>query len=101
MVSSQTASLHIRALSKKYGSNLALSELNLSIYPQQICGLLGENGAGKTTTLKIISGIIEKTSGSVEVGGISLEQHPIEAKKICFLFRTMPSCLKKCVGTDT
>ncbi|MNS73521.1 putative ABC transporter ATP-binding protein AlbC [compost metagenome] len=94
----QAPALNISALSKKYGSNLALSELYLSVYPKQIYGLLGENGAGKTTTLQIISGVIEKTSGLVEIEGISLEHFPIEAKKKMFFIPDHAALFEKMRG---
>ena len=61
-----------RDLTKRYGSGLvAVSALNLSVARGEIYGFLGPNGAGKTTTIRMLLGLIEPTSGSVEVFGVS------------------------------
>ena len=52
----------------------------------QMLGILGPNGAGKTTLLRMIAGIMEPTSGSIEIGGMTYDKDPIEIKKqIAFL----------------
>ena len=56
--------IHTEGLTKKYGSKVAVSELNLDIYPGEIFGLLGPNGAGKTTTTLMLLGLSEPTSGA-------------------------------------
>jgi len=67
-------------LSKQFGPVQALVDLNLHIKPGEIYGLLGPNGAGKTTTIKIITGLIEPTSGWAKVAGFNPATNPIEAK---------------------
>jgi ABC-2 type transport system ATP-binding protein len=67
-------------LSKQFGSVQALTDLNLQIMPREIYGLLGPNGAGKTTTIKIITGLVEPTSGWAKVAGFDPVKNPIEAK---------------------
>jgi ABC-2 type transport system ATP-binding protein len=67
-------------LSKQFGSVQALADLDLQIMPGEIYGLLGPNGAGKTTTIKIITGLVEPTSGWVKVAGFDPAKNPIEAK---------------------
>ena len=52
----------------------------------EILGILGPNGAGKTTLLRMIAGIMEPTSGTIEIGGMTYDKDPIEIKKqIAFL----------------
>jgi len=58
--------LEIKNLTKRYGPITALDNLNLTIEPGNIYGLLGPNGSGKTTTLGIILGILKADSGSYE-----------------------------------
>lgn len=67
------------ALSKSYGSRIALKDVSFSIERGKIVGLLGPNGSGKTTLIKIISGLLTPSSGS-----ISISEKPIgiETKKI-------------------
>jgi len=67
-------------LSKQFGSVQALADLNLQVMPREIYGLLGPNGAGKTTSIKIITGLVEPTSGWVKVAGFDPVKNPIEAK---------------------
>lgn len=67
--------LEIQGLSKAYGSVQALDDVNLSIAPGHIVGLLGPNGSGKTTLIKIICGLLRQDKGTVLVDG-----NPVDAK---------------------
>src|SRR5580658_10087945 len=59
-----------RELRKTYGRNIeAVRGLDLDIYAGECFGLLGPNGAGKTTTIEILEGLVEPTSGEVEILG--------------------------------
>jgi ABC-2 type transport system ATP-binding protein len=80
VVSASAPLIETSSLSKKFGSIQALSELNMRILPGEIFGLLGPNGAGKTTTIKIITGLIEPSSGLVKVAGFDPVKNPIEVK---------------------
>ena len=60
-----TKILEIKNLVKKYGSKKVLDDVSFSLEKGCVCGFLGPNGAGKTTTMKIIVGLLEKTSGEV------------------------------------
>ncbi len=66
-------------LTKKFGPNYALNDVNLSLDCGKIIGLLGPNGSGKTTFIKIITGLLKPTSGVVRIGaeqpGILTKQH--------------------------
>ena len=61
--------IEISHLVKKYGDHYAVKDLNVRIEEGQIYGFLGPNGAGKSTTLKMITGILRPTSGSIEFDG--------------------------------
>ncbi|HJU87789.1 MAG TPA: ABC transporter ATP-binding protein [Gemmatimonadaceae bacterium] len=61
--------LAVRALQKRYGEVVAVDGLDLEVRPGECFGLLGPNGAGKTTTIEICEGLLEPTSGDVEVLG--------------------------------
>ncbi|MCL4107783.1 UNVERIFIED_CONTAM: hypothetical protein GTU68_027168 [Idotea baltica] len=63
--------LKINNLSKTYGSDYALKDLNLSISPGEIYCLLGANGAGKSTTINLCMNFISPTSGEVMVNGLN------------------------------
>jgi ribose transport system ATP-binding protein len=58
-----------RNISKSYGGNVVLQDIDIDIYRGEIIGLVGENGAGKSTLLKIISGVEAPTTGEMEMHG--------------------------------
>ncbi len=72
----------VKDLVKHYKEIQAVNGISFSVYEGEIFGLLGPNGAGKTTTLEIIETLREKTSGSVIVDGISLDENPNAIKQI-------------------
>lgn len=61
-------------LTKEYGSQISVSNLNMHVKKGRIYGLLGRNGAGKTTTMKMLLGLTEPTSGSVKIFGRSIQK---------------------------
>ena len=61
--------LEVRGLTKKYGSVQALSGLDLTVAEGEVYGFLGRNGAGKSTTIRILMGITEATSGTIQLFG--------------------------------
>ena len=64
------AILECTDLSKNYGQKAALKNINLTIEPGQIVGLLGPNGSGKTSLIKLINGVLQPSSGTIRVNGI-------------------------------
>lgn len=60
---------------KQYGkSNVrAVDDLTLHVGKGQLFGFIGPNGAGKTTTIRLLTGILQPTSGSVTIGGVSMK----------------------------
>jgi ABC-2 type transport system ATP-binding protein len=73
--------LEAKNLSKKYGSQVALAELNLSVPAGEIFALLGQNGAGKTTTINLFLGFIKPSQGAAYINGISVADYPQEVKR--------------------
>jgi len=67
-------------LTKRYGSEIVVDNLDLSIRSGEIFGFLGPNGAGKTTTLLMLLGLSEPTSGKVSVLGKDPFRYPLEVK---------------------
>src|ERR1700743_3988256 len=83
--------VRIEHLSHRYSTAWAIKDINFEIHRTGIVGLLGSNGAGKSTTMNILCGVINQTKGTVEIGGIDMQQHPEEAKKqIGFLAQNPP-----------
>lgn len=73
--------LHTQALSKSFGAQRALDNLDLSIAPGEIFCMLGANGAGKTTTIKLLLGFLAPTSGRALVDGIDVQTDPLAARQ--------------------
>lgn len=73
--------IKVSDLTKAYGDRLAIDHLNFEVGKGEVVGFLGPNGAGKSTTMKIITGFMAPTSGSVEVDGFDVFENPIEVKK--------------------
>lgn len=63
--------IQCNALTKRYGSKLALNGLTLSVPRGRIVGLLGANGSGKTTLIKLAAGLLTPTTGEIFIGGMS------------------------------
>jgi ABC-2 type transport system ATP-binding protein len=74
--------LAVRALHKRYGDVVAVDGLDLDVRPGECFGLLGPNGAGKTTTIEICEGLLEATSGEVEVLGRRWSTHERELRQL-------------------
>ena len=68
-------------LSKRFGTKIAIADLDLDISPGEIFGFLGPNGAGKSTTVKILAGLLVQDEGRAFVAGYDVSSHPIEAKQ--------------------
>jgi ABC-2 type transport system ATP-binding protein len=64
--------IRIQNLTRRYGSVVAVHDVSLEIERGEVVGLLGHNGAGKTTVMKILTGFLEPSEGSVSVGGIDV-----------------------------
>lgn len=64
--------IEIHGLTKKYKDIIAVNDLNLTVYTGELFSLLGVNGAGKTTTIKMLSCLIQPTSGNAELLGDSI-----------------------------
>ncbi len=74
-------SIQLQHISKRYGEQWALKDININIHQGNITALLGPNGAGKSTMLKIISGYIPPTKGVASINNIDVMQQPLEVKK--------------------
>ncbi|MFY8127719.1 MAG: ABC transporter ATP-binding protein [Chitinophagaceae bacterium] len=74
--------ISVQNLVKNYGNFQAVKGISFDVFEGEIFGLLGPNGAGKSTTLEIIETLRPKTSGTVIVAGLSLDENPNDIKKI-------------------
>jgi len=71
----------LSGLTKKFGPILAVDDVNLSVQRGDVLGFLGPNGAGKTTTMRMVTGFLTPTEGTVEVCGFDVLRSPLEAKQ--------------------
>ena len=74
--------IETRNLTKKYKDKTVVNSINLSISEGELFSLLGVNGAGKTTTIKMLTSLIEKTSGEILIDGKNLENNKEIIKNI-------------------
>jgi len=68
--------LEVTHLSRSYGDFIAVDDVSFAIGSGEIVGLLGHNGAGKTTIMKMLTGFIEPSAGTVTIGGRNVEEEP-------------------------
>ncbi|NUN08112.1 MAG: ABC transporter ATP-binding protein [Ignavibacteriaceae bacterium] len=92
--------LEISNLTKFFANFCAVDSLNLSVKKGDFFGFLGPNGAGKTTTIKMITGLVRPNSGSVSVGGFTLENNPREAKRLIGYIPDQPYLYDKLSGKE-
>jgi ABC-2 type transport system ATP-binding protein len=83
--------IQVRDLTKRYGPITAIDRVGFEVADGEILGFLGPNGAGKTTTMRIVTGFVPPTSGSVVVAGYDVLDSPMDAKqRIGYLPETPP-----------
>jgi ABC-2 type transport system ATP-binding protein len=73
--------IEVEHLQKNYGSLAAVNDLSFSVKRGEIVGLLGPNGAGKSTTMRILTGYLPATAGSVKICGLPVASHPELTKR--------------------
>jgi len=83
--------IEVKNLTKAYGSFTAVQDISFTAERGQILGFLGPNGAGKTTTMRIITGYMPATSGTVVIDGLDIFTNSLEARRrIGYLPETPP-----------
>ena len=83
--------IEINHLSKHFGQKVAVDNLSLTVQKGQVLGFLGPNGAGKSTTMRMITGYLPPTAGSITIGGADMLDNPNAAKaKIGYLPESAP-----------
>ncbi len=92
--------LQITNLSKNYGDFKAVNNISLEVEPGTIFAFLGTNGAGKTTTIRMMTGTLQPTSGTVYIGGYDIRKNPIEAKFLMGVIPDRPYIYGKLTGYE-
>jgi ABC-2 type transport system ATP-binding protein len=83
--------LSARNLTRRFGNFQVIHDVSLQLKRGEVLGLLGHNGAGKTTTLQMLTGCLLPNGGEVDICGVSLLHHPVQAKAhIGYLPETPP-----------
>ncbi len=72
----------VQNLAKTFGTKRAVDGISFSVERGEVLGFLGPNGAGKSTTMRMITGFIPPSGGTVSVGGFDMEENPIPAKRL-------------------
>jgi ABC-2 type transport system ATP-binding protein len=94
--------IEVIRLSKQFGPKLAVDNISFSVAKGEVLGFLGPNGAGKSTTMRMITGFIPPTRGTVTVGGHDIQTAPIQAKaKIGYLPENAPLYSDMTVESDS
>jgi len=73
--------IEVEHVSREFGTFRAVDDISFSIQTGEIVGLLGPNGAGKTTTMRMITGFLEPSGGSIKIDGLDVQTHSVEAKR--------------------
>lgn len=81
-------SLDIISLSKTFGNFVAVHDVSISVERGEFTGLLGPNGAGKSTILKVVTGMIKPTSGTIMVYGVNNKNHRKAMEKVGCVIET-------------
>ena len=71
----------VEHLTKRFGAHVAVNDLSFEVARGEVLGFLGPNGAGKTTTMRMVTGYMPPSQGSIAIDGQNLLSHPIEAKR--------------------
>jgi ABC-2 type transport system ATP-binding protein len=74
--------IKVHNLVKQFGAKLAVNGITFNVEKGEVLGFLGPNGAGKSTTMRMVTGYIPPTEGTVHVGRFNMAEQPIEAKRL-------------------
>ncbi|TDO23041.1 ATP-binding cassette domain-containing protein [Pedobacter duraquae] len=75
-------SIKVQGLSKTYAKQTAVNNISFTANSGRIVGFLGPNGAGKSTTMKMLTGYLQPSAGSVELCGLDVQAQPVAIKKL-------------------
>ncbi|PNE22638.1 ABC transporter [Mesotoga sp. Brook.08.YT.4.2.5.1] len=87
-------------LTRRFGDLTAVDNLNLRVLSGEIYGFLGPNGAGKTTTIKMLTGVIAPSSGSIRIAGLDIERDLMEIKQIISVVPDEPKMYENLKGIE-
>ncbi|MEX1005204.1 MAG: ABC transporter ATP-binding protein [Acidimicrobiia bacterium] len=94
------SAVSFRGLSKRFGSTVAVDEIDLDIPAGSFFGIVGPNGAGKTTLLRMATGLLRPDEGSVEVAGFDVWTDPATAKSRFGVVPDSPRMFERLTGSE-
>lgn len=92
--------LKLRGLTKRYGGFTAVDAVDLEVHPHEFFALLGPNGAGKSTLIRMVTGLLTPSAGTVELHGVDLAKDPVGAKRLLGLLPEDSSLLERLSGRE-
>lgn len=90
-----TVTVEVRELTRAYGANKVVREVSFNLSKGEVLGFLGPNGAGKSTTMKMLTGNLAPTAGTVRICGIDMLENPKEAKALIGYLPETPPLYKE------
>lgn len=92
--------IETHGLTKRFGDNVAVNDLNLDIAEGEFFCFLGPNGAGKTTTIKMLTGLLRPSEGRAILGGLDIVKQPVETKQLLGYIPDHPFLYDKLTGRE-
>lgn len=82
--------IDVKGLTKRYGERTAVNNVNFHVAKGEVIGFLGPNGAGKSTTMRMLTGFLSPSEGSVNIGGFDMAEQTLEAKRLLGYLPELP-----------
>src|SRR5260221_11859919 len=73
--------INVEKLTKSFGPKLAVDHITFTVAKGEVLGFLGPNGAGKSTSMRMITGYLPPSEGTVTIGGVYISENPLETKR--------------------
>lgn len=92
--------IRLEGVTKRYGGFTAVHPLDLHVRRGELFGFLGPNGAGKTTTIRMVTGVLRPSAGSIRIADVDLLADPIRAKRHIGYIPDRPALYEKLTGGE-
>ena len=100
VTSSRPVSIVARGLTRRFGTTVAVQNIDLDVREGEFFGFLGPNGAGKSTTIRMLSGMLRPTAGTVTVAGYDMTRQPLDVKRIIGVLPEETSLYERLTGAE-
>jgi ABC-2 type transport system ATP-binding protein len=92
--------IRLEGVTKRYGRFTAVHPLDLHVERGELFGFLGPNGAGKTTTIRMLTGVLRPSAGTIRIAGVDMQRDPLGAKRHIGYIPDRPVLYEKLTGTE-